>query len=194
MKLKEIARQFDLDPVDFERFLRTINAGKAGVFNYELDETQVSSAIAKYRAYLVEKDRRAVEEKLLEEAESLHIDPHIMPKLASILTSVSHFCGGYHQVGQSTIISADDSLYIDRGNLSGDFLQEQLPQLRRRVVMKLQAAAHKLGCNAVTDIQFSYIPFDCQRSGWLERDRTIYEPYLLCITATGNAVHLAKED
>ena len=56
---------------------------------------------------------------------------------------------------------------------------------------ELKEAAYDLGCNAVIGVDFDYITLEPESA---TLGRTIYEPYVICVTANGNAVVIEKED
>ena len=56
--------------------------------------------------------------------------------------------------------------------------------------MELKEAALDLGCNAVIGVDFDYLTLDPQTASLT--GGTVYEPYVICVTANGNAVVIEK--
>ena len=52
---------------------------------------------------------------------------------------------------------------------------------------------YNLGCNAVIGVDFDYLTMDPQHSHVFNRSVTVYEPYVICVTANGNAVVIEKD-
>ena len=46
---------------------------------------------------------------------------------------------------------------------------------------------------AVIGVDFDYITLEPERSSALDRQITVYEPYVICVTANGNAVVIEEE-
>jgi uncharacterized protein YbjQ (UPF0145 family) len=68
-----------------------------------------------------------------------------------------------------------------------------LVKIRRQAIKELKEAAYNLGCNAVIGVDFDYLTMDPQHSGF-DRSVTVYEPYVICVTAIGNAVVVEKDE
>ena len=104
---------------------------------------------------------------------------------------------GYRIVKYSGYISGDDALSMNRGYPGEDIslsakLMISLPEIRRNALRELKEAAYALGCNAVIGVDFDYITLDPQtvdRVGTL-----VYQPYVFCVTANGNAVVIEKNE
>lgn len=56
---------------------------------------------------------------------------------------------------------------------------------------ELKEAAYDLGCNAVIGVDFDYITLEPETANF--SGGTLYEPYIICVTANGNAVVIEKE-
>ncbi|MBQ1317341.1 MAG: heavy metal-binding domain-containing protein, partial [Lachnospiraceae bacterium] len=69
-----------------------------------------------------------------------------------------------------------------------------LVKIRRQAIKELKEAAYDLGCNAVIGVDFDYLTMDPQHAGALNATVTVYEPYVICVTANGNAVVIEKEE
>lgn len=51
---------------------------------------------------------------------------------------------------------------------------------------------YDLGCNAIVGVDFDYLTLDPQHAAALNASVTVYEPYVICVTANGNAVVIEK--
>ena len=96
----------------------------------------------------------------------------------------------------SGYISGDDAVQIPRSGLfdrgmNGERLTDALVKIRRQALKELKEAAYDLGCNAVIGVDFDYITLEPQTASL--GGGTIYEPYVICVTANGNAVIIEKE-
>ena len=104
---------------------------------------------------------------------------------------------GYRIVKYSGYISGDDAVQIPRsgifkGNDNGANLTNALVKIRRQALIELKEAAYNLGCNAVIGVDFDYITLEPQTANIT--GGTTYEPYVICVTANGNAVVIEKID
>ena len=75
-----------------------------------------------------------------------------------------------------------------------DNLCGALVKIRRQALKELKEAAYDLGCNAVIGVDFDYLTMDPQHAGTLNPALTVYEPYVICVTANGNAVVIDKDE
>ena len=133
-------------------------------------------------------ERKANEEA---EAEQKHRE-----ELADILISSGFSFEGYRIVKYSGYISGDDAIQIPRSSgfftpNNGKNLTDALVLIRRQAIKELKEAAHALGCNAVIGVDFDYITLEPQTASI--RGSTVLEPYVICVTANGNAVVIEKE-
>ena len=115
--------------------------------------------------------------------------------LPSILISSGFNFEGYKIVKYSGYISGDDAIQIPRGGVfgtnNGQNLTDALVKIRRQALQELKRAAYDLGCNAVIGVDFDYITLEPQTASLT--GGTLYEPYVICVTANGNAVIIEKE-
>lgn len=116
-------------------------------------------------------------------------------ELAKILISSGFNFEGYRIVKYSGYISGDDAVQIPRSGIfdrgrNGENLTEALVQIRRKALTELKGAALDLGCNAVIGVDFDYLTLDPQTASLT--GGTVYEPYVICVTANGNAVIVEK--
>ncbi len=115
---------------------------------------------------------------------------------SNILISSGFNFEGYRIVKYSGYISGDDACQIPRtglfgGNNNGQNLTDALAQIRRQALKELKEAAYDLGCNAVIGVDFDYITLEPETAHL--GGGTLYEPYIICVTANGNAVIIEKE-
>ncbi|SEA49826.1 Uncharacterized conserved protein YbjQ, UPF0145 family [Oribacterium sp. KHPX15] len=119
--------------------------------------------------------------------------------IANILISSGFNFDGYRIVKYSGYISGDDCITIPRddffsSNKVEDHLCDALVKIRRQALKELKEAAYELGCNAVIGVDFDYITMDPHHTSALRRDITVYEDYVICVTANGNAVVIEKDE
>lgn len=70
-------------------------------------------------------------------------------------------------------------------------MTDALVKIRIQAIKELKEAAYDLGCNAVIGVDFDYItlePVTANATG-----ATVYQPYVICVTANGNAVIIEKD-
>lgn len=115
--------------------------------------------------------------------------------MAEMLISSGFSFDGYTIVKYSGYISGDDATQIPRsgvfGGNNGSNLTNALVKIRRQALTELKEAAYNLGCNAVVGVDFDYITLEPETANI--NGGTLYEPYIICVTANGNAVVIEKE-
>lgn len=115
--------------------------------------------------------------------------------LQKMLISSGFNFDGYKIVKYSGYISGDDACEIPRGGIfgqnNGQNLTDALVKIRRQALKELKEAAYDLGCNAVIGVDFDYITLEPETVNITGGTR--YEPYIICVTANGNAVVVEKE-
>ena len=67
-----------------------------------------------------------------------------------------------------------------------------LVKIRRQALKELKEAAVALNCNAVIGVDFDYLVMDPQHGALFNNQGTIYEPYVICVTANGTAVKIER--
>ncbi len=116
-------------------------------------------------------------------------------EISSILISSGFNFDGYRIVKYSGYISGDDAVQIPRsgvfGGKNGQNLTDALVRIRQQALKELKEAAYDLGCNAVIGVDFDYITLEPETANIT--GGTLYEPYVICVTANGNAVVIEKE-
>lgn len=141
--------------------------------------------------------KKEAEEQLAQEEKRLVQEEAAKKKRAMakmLITSGFNF-DGYRIVKYSGYISGDDAMSVDRGYAWADIsvrdkLMASLSQIRRNALRELKEAAYELGCNAVIGVDFDYITLDPQTASI--GGGTVYQPYVFCVTANGNAVIIEK--
>ena len=200
MKTKDIAKQYGIDQVKFEGYLRKVGAGKDGLMAYTLDEN-ISGHVEGFKAFLAEEQAKAdaaAKAKADEERRKQEAADAKQRALASMLISSGFSFDGYKIVKYSGYISGDDCVTMPRDDFWGsnkvsDNLCGALVKIRRQAIKELKEAAYDLGCNAVVGVDFDYLTMDPQHAAALNVTQTVYEPYVICVTANGNAVVIEKE-
>lgn len=166
--------------------------GGAQHVNWLLEnEKTVSSAVLLNYPEIVEKWEEKVEKvKIRVERER-----EKQNAMSEILISSGFSFDGYKIVKYSGYISGDDAVQIPRsgifGSDNGKKLTDALVKIRRRALVELKEAAYALGCNAVIGVDFDYITLEPETANF--NGGTLYEPYIICVTANGNAVVIEKE-
>ena len=113
--------------------------------------------------------------------------------LPSILISSGFNFDGYKIVKYSGYISGDDAIQINRDELfknNGQYLTDCLVLIRAQALKELKEAAYDLGCNAVIGVDFDYMTFEPET---ISGTTHYYQPYVICVTANGNAVIIEKD-
>lgn len=191
MKTKEIANRYSIDKEVFEDFLNRNRLDyKEGFSSISVDDSKVEQYVSMFRADLAQQQADA------EAAKQAEIDKQ--RAISQILISSGFNFDGYKIIKYSGYISGDDATQIPRGDwFSGDQhgedLTNALVKIRRQALKELKEAAYDLGCNAVIGVDFDYITLEPERSSAMNRSITVYEPYVICVTANGNAVVIEKE-
>ena len=115
--------------------------------------------------------------------------------ISEILISSGFNFEGYRITKYSGYISGDDAVQIPRGGIfgknHGQDLTNALVKIRIQALRELKEAAYDLGCNAVIGVDFDYITLEPETANIT--GGTLYEPYVICVTANGNAVIIEKE-
>ncbi|WP_302662248.1 YbjQ family protein [uncultured Dysosmobacter sp.] len=202
MKIKEITEKYGIDFHDFEMFAtRHPETVKVGLLSYYVDDANVPQAVEQFKAemerraaiekekpYIAEREEQSKKEQEREEQERAQA-------LASILITSGFNFDGYKIVKYSGYISGDDATQIPRsgifGGNNGKNLTDALVKIRIQAIKELKEAAYDLGCNAVIGVDFDYITLEPETATL--SGGTLYEPYIICVTANGNAVIIEKD-
>lgn len=201
MKVKDLCDKYNFNKSDFEKFLRKRNWNyKVNAFtgSMSVEDEDIPLILEDYKKEpaRLEEERKAKEEKARLEAEEAARKKKALAEM--LITSGFNF-DGYTIKKYSGYISGDDCVTIPRNTFSDNAkldneLCPALVKIRRQAIKELKEAAYALGCNAVIGVDFDYLTMDPQRaSGW-DRSITVYEPYVICVTANGNAVIIEKDE
>lgn len=194
MRTKDIAEKYGVDKDLFENFLRTTRKQftESGFLNtaIEVRLSDVEEYVEEYREY--ERERRR---KKQEEQEAIRqAEKQKKIAMSQMLISSGFSFEGYRIVKYSGYISGDDATQIPRsgvfGGKNGENLTQALVNIRRQALAELKEAAYNLGCNAVIGVDFDYITLEPETANF--NGGTLYEPYIICVTANGNAVVIEK--
>ena len=204
MKLTDIERKYGIASRDFERFLIKCRLDyKEGLLGLSIDDSKEDEYVKQYKEY-VEKTAEEAKEKAEEEARRREeeakqmqaANAEMQAALPNILITSGFNFDGYKVVKYSGYISGDDATQIPRGGIfgsnNGENLTKALVKIRRQALIELKEAAYNLGCNAVIGVDFDYITLEPESVNITGGTR--YEPYVICVTANGNAVVIEKEN
>ena len=161
-------------------------------------EAIVNQEVEARAAKKAEAEREAIERQraLIEEQRASIEKQRALSQM--LITSGFNF-DGYRVVKYSGYISGDDCVTLPRNTFWGNNKLDEnlcgaLVKIRRQAIKELKEAAYDLGCNAVIGVDFDYLTMDPQHAGALNATVTVYEPYVICVTANGNAVVIEKEE
>lgn len=198
MKASEIAAKHGWSEKEFEDFLlRRYDIKTSGMFSTNVADEDVEKAITLFQ----QKKQKELEEKDPEIARKKEEQAHKLAQekaeaLPKMLISSGFNFEGYRIVKYSGYISGDDAVQIPRsgvfGGKNGQNLTDALVKIRIQAIKELKEAAYELGCNAVVGVDFDYITLEPQTASLT--GGTLYEPYIICVTANGNAVVIEKEE
>ncbi|MBO5574697.1 MAG: heavy metal-binding domain-containing protein [Ruminococcus sp.] len=204
MKGKDIAKKYQIDQFDFWDFLRdrqldykTITS-LSGI-SYSVDDNYIEKYVRIYKEeWLPITIEIAAENYRAEVAEREAVNAEIQSKkkaMAEMLITSGFTFDGYTITKYSGYISGDDVVQIPRSGIfknndNGQNLTNALVQIRRQALKELKEAAYNLGCNAVIGVDFDYLTLEPETANF--GGGTTYEPYVICVTANGNAVVIEK--
>lgn len=202
MKDYEIAEKYDIKSLDdFIYFLEENNLNYTESFfgTVTVEDHLVDEYVKAYKTRLNYRGQQKAAKEAEAEQKRLLAEQELAKKkraMAQMLISSGFSFDGYKIVKYSGYISGDDAVEIPRsgflGGNNGQNLTNALVQIRRQALQELKEAAYDLGCNAVVGVDFDYITMDPQTATLT--GGTLYEPYIICVTANGNAVVIEKED
>lgn len=222
MRTKDIAEKYKIDKAKFEAFLKHENKPfSEGFMGIAVDDSNVEAYVEEYRAFMqgIFDKKKAAQKEMQEKKESAHRaalekkeaaeraaierrqaaiqeQQNKTVAMAQMLISSGFSFDGYKIVKYSGYISGDDATQIPRsgvfGGRNGENLTQALVKIRRQALMELKEAAYNLGCNAVVGVDFDYITLEPETANI--GGGTLYEPYIICVTANGNAVVIEKDD
>ena len=185
MRLSKIAAENNFNPSLFRAYIREQSEikYKMGLTEEVINDEDVPVAVEAFKSFLKATGRRELtpEEKLKQAA------------VASILVTSGFSFDGYTITRYSGYISGDDVVQLNRDELYyhvGRNLTDALSSIRIQALKELKEAAYDLGCNAIIGVDFDYITFEPQTAN--STGGTTYQPYVVCVTANGNAVVIEK--
>ena len=198
-KVGDIAEQLGVNAKQLESWIRTQGDIPFGIARggLEIDEGDVEDIIERYRGVMeMQKKEEEERRKSAEEQRERAIRERELEKeLSKIMISSGFDFDGYRIIKYSGYISGDDATEIPRGGLfsqnNGENLTNALVKIRRQALRELKEAAYDLGCNAVIGVDFDYITLEPETANIT--GGTSYEPYVICVTANGNAVIIEKK-
>ena len=186
MKAADIAKKHGWAESEFIKFLdRNPQIESGGFFQKTLADKDVEKVVEIYQKELRAKGMMPQTEQEIKKQKAI----------SSMLISSGFSFEGYRIVKYSGYISGDDAVQIPRsgvfGGNNGQNLTDALVKIRIQALRELKEAAYELGCNAVIGVDFDYITLEPQTATLT--GGTLYEPYIICVTANGNAVVIEKE-
>ena len=202
VKTKDVAKNNGFNLEDFEYVLKNnpehVTGVNDGFLGMTIDEKSVDQAVAFYKEVL-EIRVKEKEQKAIEREEEKRATEEKERALASMLITSGFNFDGYKITRYSGYISGDDCITMPRDNFWGSNKVDEnlcgaLVKIRRQAIRELKEAAYDLGCNAVIGVDFDYLTMDPQHAAALNAAVTVYEPYVICVTANGNAVVIEKID
>ena len=201
MKLSEIAEKYGWKEGDLEGFLYwKTDIKMKGMMSKSIADEDVPRAIKLFMENAPEAKEATTKaaRELKEEAERIAKQKAERQKaLPSMLISSGFSFEGYRIIKYAGYISGDDAIQINRDELfagQGQKLTDALVQIRIQALKEVKEAAYDLGCNAVIGVDFDYMTFEPES---IKQDYSgtthYYQPYVVCVTANGNAVVIEKE-
>ena len=209
MKFKDVCKQYNLDVSDFDYFLRWSIAAEEFrpylidssnlIYPHYLeieDGADIEKMVKCYRNKDKLNAEKAEQKRIIAEKKAAAEKAKRIALSKMLITSGFNF-DGYKITKYSGYISGDDAVQIPRTGWFGSsetntLLTDALVKIRRQAIAELKEAAYDLGCNAVIGVDFDYITMDPQTAGFT--GNTVYEPYVICVTANGNAVIIEKKE
>ena len=203
MKVKDLCKEYGFNQYYLEKYINKNNIPhKSGLTGMTIEDTDSSWIVEQYQLEL-ERQKKEKQDKLeAEEREKREAEEEEQRKkqaLAEMLITSGFSFDGYKITRYSGYISGDDCVTMPRDNFWGTNKVEEnlcgaLVKIRRQAIKELKEAAYNLGCNAVIGVDFDYLTMDPQHAAALNAQATVYEPYVICVTANGNAVVIEKEE
>lgn len=208
MKTKDIAKQYGINQKEFESFLEKTSFNRtSGIMGINLADNEVGVAVKQYKEQKAKKEAEDAERKRQQqerEAEQRRKEQERLEAarrkeeekkhaIATMLVSSGFSFDGYTIKRYSGYISGDDTIQIDRDDLNknnGQYLTDCLAKIRIQALKELKEAAYDLGCNAIIGVDFDYITFEPETVG--PTGTHYFCPYMVCVTANGNAVLIEK--
>lgn len=197
MKYKAFIKQYNLNEKEFTQFLLSPAAKEFKIYVTESEWVDGFSKIddSVNAADLIACFTRYKEGIAAQEQAKMQAERDKKQALSNMLISSGFSFEGHSIVKYSGYISGDDVCEIPRGgifgNNNGQNLTDALVKIRRKALQELKEAAYDLGCNAIIGVDFDYITLEPESVNLAGGTR--YEPYIICVTANGNAVVIEKD-
>lgn len=217
MKIWDIGKRYNIDAVEFEKFIKNQKLEYTETFwnndivvqdNLVEEYVEVFNKYQKEQEWLIQEKKKEEEEQRIRSEEEWakrkqeyeEEEQRKQKALAEMLITSGFSFDGYTITKYSGYISGDDAISVDRGlavfgsgteNIK-DKLMESLVVIRRKALQELKEAAYDLGCNAVIGVDFDYLTLDPQTANLT--GGTTYQPYVFGVTANGNAVIIEKNE
>lgn len=194
MKVADIAKKYGFDKEEFETFVVQRTKIPTSGFATKISDDDVEKAVKLFTEEVINprEEKRLAAEKA--EQERIRKEQEKQNAMASMLITSGFNFDGYTITKYSGYISGDDACQIPRsgifGGNNGKNLTDALVKIRIQAIKELKEAAYELGCNAVIGVDFDYITLEPETAGIT--GGTLYEPYIICVTANGNAVVIEK--
>lgn len=203
MKDMDIASKYDIaDIEDFITFMSENHLHYTESFFgvVTVEDHLVEGFVKAYKTnlnYRMKKKAEKAEEAAQRREEMERESAEKKRAMSKMLISSGFSFEGYKIVKYSGYISGDDATQIPRtgifsGSRNGEYLTNALVKIRRQALQELKEAAYDLGCNAVVGVDFDYITLEPETANIT--GGTTYEPYIICVTANGNAVVIEKTE
>ena len=203
----EVARENRFEYSEFKRFIMELHPEYLA-WGEDLKRDCVDQAVNRFREEHLNLDQIVEEQKKKEEEakrkreireEEAKRKREIREKevaalLPSVLISSGFSFEGYRITKYSGYISGDDTVQINRADVcdnNSEVICDALVKIRAQALKELKEAALALDCNAVIGVDFDYMTLEPERPNL--SGGTTYYPYLICVTANGNAVKIEKE-
>ena len=193
MKVREIASKYGWSNEELEAYIRNSGFRTGGIFDTTVEDKDVDQIVKMYTQKLAD-DAAKAKEMAREQAEKERRERDRQQAIASMLVTSGFNFDGYTIKKYSGYISGDDAIQINRDELfnkNGQLLTDSLVMIRVQAMKELKEAAYDLGCNAVIGVDFDYLTFEPETIGGAGTH--YYEPYVVCVTANGNAVVIEKD-
>lgn len=207
MIAQDLINKYGLDGSSFQTFLwqdpdvrpRNVPNFKENRIDTVIAGDDESEILTKYIGFLSRNNETETIRKLQEKIQlngfvSKTLQKHEQKDEAieNMLVSSGFSFEGYRILRYSGYISGDAAAEIPRRSDSNvQSLTEALAKIRTEALRNLKEAAYDLDCNAVIGVDFDYITLEPETQS-IVAGRTHYEPYIICVTANGNAVVTEK--
>ena len=106
--------------------------------------------------------------------------------------STGHSFPGYKVVKHADLISVSAAVQVGRTGITTGELTRAMTRARREAMEELRIDAHEAGGNAVTGLLLECVTMEPESVNF--SGGTLYEPYLVAVNATGNAVVIEAEE